>query len=616
MGKKYFDHLGNEFDSLKEMCKAYGISVNGYYYRINAGYNLEETLTKALLPNHMSCKDHLGNEFASVSAMCNHYGISISAYCDRIDRGFSVQEALTLDTRPVSVESVDHLGNVFPSQKEMCKHYNINDATFRKRISNGWSLEDALTKGIGCTDHLGNYYKSKMEMCRHYNIDKGTLRKRLAVGYSLQEALELKTTQPQGKKCLDHLGNEYPSIRAMCREYGITDYAFQARIKAGYSVKDALTKPLIEHGECFDHLGIRYDNATEMCNHYNISYTTYIQRIKRGWPVEEALMTKAEPRKKKTKDHTGHVFSSATEMCRYYGVDQSVYKRRRQLGWSIEDALFLGHKTTGKECYDHKGNRYESIAELCRAYGINFSTYKGRRRYNWSMEDLLTTIVGNECYDHKGNKYVSFKEMCEAYGVSYVRFLKRIGSYGWTIEEALTIPRNCSLGEARITSYLDKHNIEYYHDITIKRLFKELNCMALYQQYMVILASKLQEHGYDISIQRLSSMRFDFSLIRHNNLFAFIEFDGEQHFKWVDMFFDSLEQFVERQGADKLKTAFSDTAHIPLLRIRFDQVESIPYMIDDLLKNPHNYIKSHNTFLTNDEYWQIYEEMPDIAYTG
>ena len=197
-------------------------------------------------------------------------------------------------------------------------------------------------------------------------------------------------------------------------------------------------------------------------------------------------------------------------------------------------------------------------------------------------------------------------DMCKAYHISYAMFEKRITSYGWTLEEALTIPKNSSLGEVRIAKYLDHRKIEYYHDITIKRLFQELGIQSMYKEYLKDLVAELEESDNHFSLVRVSRMRFDFSLIRKKRLFAFVEYDGEQHFSWVDVFFKTLEEFLARHKADEVKTKISEAGQIPLLRIRYDQVDYIPEMIDHLLNNPSHYISNHNTYLSNEEYWSVF----------
>ena len=176
----------------------------------------------------------------------------------------------------------------------------------------------------------------------------------------------------------------------------------------------------------------------------------------------------------------------------------------------------------------------------------------------------------------------------------------------------MTIQRNCSLGEARISKCLDKLGVTYFHDITIRRLFKEIGCADSYTTFLKEVTKVLHEHEYGYSEKRIASMRFDFSLIRNNGVFAFIEYDGEQHFSLIDLFFSTLDDFFSRHDADRVKTALAESKAIPLLRIRFDQIDRIEYMIKDLLSNPQEYIFNHNTFLTNEQYWAAFYSMNDV----
>lgn len=51
--------------------------------------------------------------------------------------------------------------------------------------------------------------------------------------------------------------------------------------------------------------------------------------------------------------------------------------------------------------------------------------------------------------------------------------------------------------------------------------------------------------------------------------------------------------------------------NIPMLRIRHDQIDLINDMVLDFIENPQNYIKSHNTYLSEDEYWSILTEQKE-----
>lgn len=83
-----------------------------------------------------------------------------------------------------------------------------------------------------------------------------------------------------------------------------------------------------------------------------------------------------------------------------------------------------------------------------------------------------------------------------------------------------------------------------------------------------------------------------------------IEFDGEQHFKPIEHW-GGEEGFLKRKEADLIKTEWCEKEQIPLLRIRFDQKACIPEMIDDFLQDPLKYVKCHNTYCSNEEYYSI-----------
>jgi hypothetical protein len=102
-------------------------------------------------------------------------------------------------------------------------------------------------------------------------------------------------------------------------------------------------------------------------------------------------------------------------------------------------------------------------------------------------------------------------------------------------------------------------------------------------------------------------MRYDFTIIKNGNIFAFIEFDGIQHFKLVHFFTKTLMEFFNRHSKDKIKTIFAEQKNISLLRIRYDQINMCESMIDDLLQEPKNYINNHNTYLTEEEYWSVFD---------
>lgn len=50
------------------------------------------------------------------------------------------------------------------------------------------------------------------------------------------------------KLIVDHLGNTYPSIKALCRKYDIPYHIYYYRVKHGYSLYYALSMPVSRKG--------------------------------------------------------------------------------------------------------------------------------------------------------------------------------------------------------------------------------------------------------------------------------------------------------------------------------------------------------------------------------
>lgn len=148
--KECKDHLGKEYDSISEMCRAYKISRSGFKNRIKNGMSLEEALT-APKNYEKSVVDHLGNEYTNMNKMCEAYGMDCKTVTQRLERGVSLETALTVKSLPRThrcKESTDHLGKTYSSFKEMCEAYNKTPRMVLNRIKTGMNLERALTQEI------------------------------------------------------------------------------------------------------------------------------------------------------------------------------------------------------------------------------------------------------------------------------------------------------------------------------------------------------------------------------------------------------------------------------------------------------------------------------------
>lgn len=250
------------------------------------------------------CKDHKGVEFESFSAMCRHYGKTFSCVHSRLNNGATLEEALTNEyyERPNIVrtfptkECRDHLGNVYPTQGTMCRAYHIPVTNFLKRLERGWTLEQALTgnkktewMGVRCKDHLGNEFNSISAMCRYHGTTEAKYRHRIENGRTLEESLMPELTNHKKKKpCKDHLGNEYPSVTAMCSHYGVSKELFATRRnRLGWDLEKALSVP--KHHFCNDGFGRRFSSVKNLCRYHKISYQAALAWKKDGFTIEDIV---------------------------------------------------------------------------------------------------------------------------------------------------------------------------------------------------------------------------------------------------------------------------------------------------------------------------------------
>ena len=91
------DHQGRKFASISDMARAYDLPATIVIGRFYRGWNLETALTAPIgyrRPKTV-CSDHLGNVFNTQKEMCAHWGISWAAYKARLQSGMTLQRALT-----------------------------------------------------------------------------------------------------------------------------------------------------------------------------------------------------------------------------------------------------------------------------------------------------------------------------------------------------------------------------------------------------------------------------------------------------------------------------------------------------------------------------------------
>jgi hypothetical protein len=189
-------------------------------------------------------------------------------------------------------------------------------------------------------------------------------------------------------QCIDHLGNEYPSLADMARAYGLLPCVLTTRLKRGWNLQEALTgrDRTTPKTICHDHLGNEYPSKTAMANEYGITFAVLKNRLRRGKPLEDAL---TQPYQHQITDHLGNMYTSKTAMLEAYGIHWNTYSGRIAAGYSPEQALTAKPGTLTQTVRDYEGKEYPSLSAMLKAYKVPSSTYHLRKRSGWTEKECL-----------------------------------------------------------------------------------------------------------------------------------------------------------------------------------------------------------------------------------
>ena len=341
--------------------------------------------------------------------------------------------------------------------------------------------------------------------------------------------------------------------------------------------------------------------------------------------------------KKTTEDFKIEVYNSVgneyTVLGEYDGTNEPILMRHEKCGYEYAVSrtnfiygrrcpkCFGTHKKTTEdfkiEVYDSVGNEYTVLGEyngtnepiLMRHEKCGYEYFirpkdfnRGRRCFKCeSKKRIETRKISKEefvqrMYDAEGNNYVlvgKYIDYNTPVAIKHVTCGNLIS--GKTTPKAFLnknvrckeCNKGISQGVRKINKYLRKRNINF----TVEKTYDNL--------------------------RDIYALRYDFYLETNENVHCLIEFDGTQHFTptiWekIKDFITQNEEAIERlllqHEHDMMKEEYAKKNKIPLLRIRYDQVDKIEEMIDDLLAHPKKYIYRHNTYLTQEEYWAPFEK--------
>lgn len=445
MGKIVTDHLGNEFESLSAMARAYGMSDRTLRGRLQRGWTLERSLTESINLNR-----------------------AITKYGGRKPKDELIGTKHGLLTVIREVESTVVCGQKTRQFECQCTCGNVT------RVAIG-NLRRNLTQSCGC---LSASLTSQRHLDDLSGCVIGTLTVHERVGNTKAGSPIWRCTCECGREAMvSSQGlryDTYPScgchtmsqgelaVRAYLDKHNIK-YIHNHSIYDVFSTKDNSVRRLR-----FDYIIIKNDDTNGRVNligciefdgeqHFKPwhqgTFTDFQESAKRDAlknsfcakhyiPLLRIRYDQAQDINKCLK-----IFFAAPSSYTKNHINPFLTKEEYYSPLLLHENQFVGVQSQNRTVRDFSGNEFSSIEEMCQHYGMRYKTYYDRLKQGWSLEQALTTPLHTRInqdkhilpIDFRGQEYDSVLDMCLAYNISYPVFYRRV-YLGWTLERALTEP--------------------------------------------------------------------------------------------------------------------------------------------------------------------------------
>lgn len=367
--------------------------------------------------------------------------------------------------------------------------------------------------------------------------------------------------------------------------------------------------------ECVDHLGNKFNSQTEMCKYWNVSVTTFIERQKRGCSMQECLVSK---KCLSFFDKVDQIYNGQiTILGNYINSHSKILVHCNVCGneWEALPTVLIRKKHSSCP----KCGRLNKHKKCTKSHDVWIASIHNDKvlilgKYTGLNNKILVRCTNNNC-NHEW--YARPYDIATGKGCPKCQYVQK--SINYTMSKQKFEQRLLEEHDASIKCLSEFKGVNHKHT------FKCMICGNTWDAVAnsIINASKTgcphcKESNYEKSIRNFltekiiafsteyilpdchssgnGKSRFDFSLPE----IGFIEVDGEGHFRQV-----SNWNFAKAVKDDDLKTAYCETHGIPLLRIRYDQMQDGTYkdLIEDFIRNPAAYVLQHNEFLTAEEYY-------------
>lgn len=303
---------------------------------------------------------------------------------------------------------IEYKGKQYESKAALCQEYGISPVLLLNRLKYGWSMEQALetpvrergTNGTAVS-YDGKRYPSVKSLAKELELPYTSLQHYYARRGNIEEAV--KCCRESSEQVLELWGKEYDSLSEIAQTFGLSYYHLTAKMRDGGELKEVVKNALSVEPITFQ--GKEYECLVDLCTECHIQPANVYGRLRLGFTLEEALTRPIKPLGNRTSvSYRGSDYESKVALCREYGISsETVWEQVRtnpldflevfdvfvqlkaRIGMSREELLgYIPH------CR-FNGRLYKTIRPLLKEIGITpnaFYTYKYKKGYENIFEAL------------------------------------------------------------------------------------------------------------------------------------------------------------------------------------------------------------------------------------
>jgi hypothetical protein len=295
------------FASLAKAGKHFGLSEGAVSSRLSSGWSVEQAVglepPPEIHPPRISVVVE-GQKFESIRTASAKYNIDYKLVHGRLQSGWTIEQAFALESRPKPIskgKSVTVRGITHPSLRTACDHHKVPYVTFKQRKRKGYSIEEALglkrvkrrTNGKAIKIK-GKTYPSLTEACEAFKLPLSRVGARLTSGWSVNEAFGLcdRAKQASNGKTLVANGQQFSSIKAACKHFGVSYQTYRLRRNRGLSVDQSLStleRKTPPNASPITVKGIRYSSISRACEKFGFPLSRVRSRYMRGATTRQAF---------------------------------------------------------------------------------------------------------------------------------------------------------------------------------------------------------------------------------------------------------------------------------------------------------------------------------------